>query len=150
MGVRKRESAERRKEVLNSMTISKFNNCPTSPRKMRMVAELIRGKDIFLALNILKFNNKAPAIKLEKVLFSAITNWREKNKEERIEDFGLIVKSVFVDSGRQLKRLRPAPQGRGNRIRKRSNHITIILESKNAVNNTVQEEENNQEEENQE
>jgi large subunit ribosomal protein L22 len=150
MGVRKRESAERRKEVLNSMTISKFNNCPTSPRKMRMVAELIRGKDIFLALNILKFNKKAPALKLEKVLFSAITNWREKNKEERIEDFGLIVKSVFVDSGRQLKRLRPAPQGRGNRIRKRSNHITIILESKNAVNNEVQEEENNQEEENQE
>src|ERR1035438_1990759 len=145
MGVRKRESAERRKEVLNSMTISKFNNCPTSPRKMRMVAELIRGKDIFLALNILKFNKKAPALKLEKVLFSAITNWREKNKEERIEDFGLIVKSVFVDSGRQLKRLRPAPQGRGNRIRKRSNHITIILESKNAVNNAVQEEENNQE-----
>ena len=150
MGVRKRESAERRKEVLNSMTISKFNNCPTSPRKMRMVAELIRGKDIFLALNILKFNKKAPALKLEKVLFSAITNWREKNKEERIEDYGLIVKSVFVDSGRQLKRLRPAPQGRGNRIRKRSNHITIILESKNAVNNAVQEEENNQEEENQE
>ena len=150
MGVRKRESAERRKEVLNSMTISKFNNCPTSPRKMRMVAELIRGKDIFLALNILKFNKKAPALKLEKVLFSAITNWREKNKEERIEDFGLIVKSVFVDSGRQLKRLRPAPQWRWNRIRKRSNHITIILESKNAVNNEVQEEENNQEEENQE
>jgi large subunit ribosomal protein L22 len=149
MGVRKRESADRRKEVLNSMTISKFNNCPTSPRKMRMVAELIRGKGVDSALQILKFNKKAPAIKLEKVLLSAISNWQQKNKDERIEDYGLIVKSVFVDSARQLKRLRPAPQGRGNRIRKRSNHVTIILESKNAI-NTVQEEENNQEEENQE
>src|ERR1035437_987511 len=149
MGVRKRESADRRKEVLNSMTISKFNNCPTSPRKMRMIAELIRGKGVDSALQILKFNKKAPAIKLEKVLLSAISNWQQKNKDERIEDYGLIVKSVFVDSARQLKRLRPAPQGRGNRIRKRSNHVTIILESKNAI-NTVQEEENNQEEENQE
>lgn len=149
MGVRKRESAERRKEVLDSMTISKFNNCPTSPRKMRMVAELIRGKGVDLALQILKFNKKAPAIRLEKVLLSAISNWQQKNKDERIEDYGLIVKSVFVDSARQLKRLRPAPQGRGNRIRKRSNHVTIILESKNAI-NTVQEEEINQEEENQE
>src|SRR5665213_818569 len=145
MGVRKRESAERRKEVLNGMTISKFNNCPTSPRKMRMVAELIRGKEINLALHILKFNQKAPASKLEKVLLSAISNWQQKNKDERIEDYGLIVKSVFIDSARQLKRLRPAPQGRGNRIRKRSNHVTIILESKNSIENNVQEEEINQE-----
>ncbi len=139
MGVRKRESAERRKEAKSKVAIASVNNCPTSPRKMRMVAELIRGKEIDLALSILKFNQKAPAIRLEKLLLSAISNWAAKNPEERIEEQGLIVKSIFVDSARQLKRLRPAPQGRGNRIRKRSNHVTLTLASKFAPQNNVEE-----------
>jgi len=146
MGVRKRESAERRKDALSKMNIAKITNCPTSPRKMRMVAELIRGKDIDLAISILKFNQKAPAIRLEKLLLSAIANWQTQNPEERLEEQGLIVKSIFVDSGRQLKRLRPAPQGRGNRIRKRSNHVTIILASKFAPQNTIEEVDVDQEE----
>src|ERR1022692_298761 len=139
MGVRKKESAARRKEELGNIAIAKYNNCPTSPRKMRMVAELIRGKEIGLAISILKFNQKAPAIKLEKLLLSAMNNWTNKNPDERIEEQDLIVKSIFVDSARQLKRLRPAPQGRGNRIRKRSNHVTIILASKHAPQNTLEE-----------
>ena len=116
---------------------------------MRMVAELIRGKDITLAMSILKFNQKAPAIRLEKLLWSAITNWNLKNPELRIEDQGMFVKEIFVDSGRQLKRLRPAPQGRGNRIRKRSNHVTIILASKHApevIEEEIEEVETDQEE----
>ncbi|MEI6815216.1 MAG: 50S ribosomal protein L22 [Bacteroidota bacterium] len=147
MGVRKRESAERRKEQKSLIAISTLNNCPTSPRKMRMVAELIRGKEVDLAVSILKFNQKAPAKRLEKVLLSAINNWQQKNKDERIEEHELFVKTVFVDSARQLKRLRPAPQGRGNKIRKRSNHVTIVLASKNAPEVVIEQEEedNNQE-----
>ncbi len=147
MGVRKRESAERRKEQKSQIAISTLNNCPTSPRKMRMVAELIRGKEVDLAVSILKFNQKAPAKRLEKVLLSAINNWQQKNKDERIEEHELFVKTVFVDSARQLKRLRPAPQGRGNKIRKRSNHVTIVLASKNAPEVVIEQEEedNNQE-----
>ena len=149
MGVRKRESSERRREAIENVAFAKYNNCPTSPRKMRMVAELIRGKDITLAMSILKFNQKAPAIRLEKLLWSAVTNWNLKNPELRIEDQGMIVKEIFVDSGRQLKRLRPAPQGRGNRIRKRSNHVTIILASKHApevIEEEIEEVETDQEE----
>jgi large subunit ribosomal protein L22 len=132
MGVRKKESAERRREATKGVAFAKYNNCPTSPRKMRMVAELIRGKEIMPAMSILKFNQKAPAKRLSNLLWSAITNWNLKNPDLRIEDQDMIVKEIFVDSGRQLKRLRPAPQGRGNRIRKRSNHVTIILASKHS------------------
>ncbi|MBX5439054.1 MAG: 50S ribosomal protein L22, partial [Thermoflavifilum sp.] len=104
-------------------------NYPSSPRKMRLLADLIRGKDVETALNILKFHPKHPSKPLEKLLLSAIANWREKNQGERVEDAKLYVKTIFVDGGRILKRLRPAPQGRAYRIRKRSNHVTIIVDS---------------------
>jgi large subunit ribosomal protein L22 len=110
--------------------VAKLRNIPTSPRKMRMVADLIRGKNIEQALSILKFNAKHSAAYLDKALLSAIANWQQKNPDSRIEDAELFVKTVFVDEGRMLKRLRPAPQGRGYRVRKRSNHITIVVDSK--------------------
>ncbi|MDO3640400.1 MAG: 50S ribosomal protein L22 [Mucilaginibacter sp.] len=114
--------------------VAKLNDCPTSPRKMRLVVDLIRGKEVFAALSILKFTNKEAAIRVEKLLMSAITNWEAKNEGQRAEENGLFVKEVSVGGGRQLKRLRPAPQGRGYRIRKRSNHVTLIVDTKN-VNN---------------
>ncbi len=114
--------------------VAKLNDCPTSPRKMRLVVDLIRGKEVFAALSILKFTNKEAAIRVEKLLMSAITNWEAKNEGQRAEENGLFVKEVSVGVGRQLKRLRPAPQGRGYRIRKRSNHVTLIVDTKN-VNN---------------
>lgn len=134
MGVRKRETAEARKEANKSIAFAKLNNCPTSPRKMRIVADLVRGQKVELALNILKFNSKEASRKLEKLLLSAINNWQQKNSEESLEDAGLFVKEIRVDGGMMLKRLRPAPQGRAHRIRKRSNHVTIVLGAKN--NNT--------------
>jgi large subunit ribosomal protein L22 len=112
MGVRTRTRAENRKEAKKNVAFAKLNNCPTSPRKMRLIADLIRGKRVEL-------------------LLSAIANWQTKNEGSRIEDSDLIVKEVFVDSGRQLKRLLTAPQGRAHRIRKRSNHVTILLDSRN-------------------
>lgn len=130
MGARKRNAANARKEQMKVTSLAKLNNCPTSPRKMRLVADMIRGKKVELALNSLRFSTKEAAGRLEKVLLSAISNWQAKNEGERIEDHNLFVKEVFIDSGRQLKRLRTAPQGRGHRIRKRSNHITLILDSK--------------------
>jgi large subunit ribosomal protein L22 len=130
MGARKRIAAEERKAELKTIAFAKLNNCPTSPRKMRLVADLIRGKRADLALNVLRFSTKEAAGRLEKLLMSALNNWQAKNEGQRIEDQELIVKDVFVDSGRQLKRLRPAPQGRGHRIRKRSNHITLVVGSK--------------------
>lgn len=111
--------------------IAKLNNCPTSPRKMRLVVDLIRGERVEKALYILKFTNKEAAGKVHKLLLSAIKNWESKNEGQSTEDVQLFVKSISVDGGRQLKRLRPAPQGRGYRIRKRSNHVTIIVDSKN-------------------
>lgn len=116
--------------------VAKLRNIPTSPRKMRMVADLIRGKSIEQALSILKYNAKHSAYYLDKVLLSAIANWQQKNPDTRIEDADLFVKTVFVDEGRMLKRMRPAPQGRGYRVRKRSNHITIVVDSK--TNSTVE------------
>ena len=110
--------------------VAKLNNVPTSPRKMRLVADMVRGRDVFTALNILKFEPKYGAEKLEKLLFSAISNWEVKNEGERPEDADLYVKEIRVDAGRMLKRLRPAPQGRAHRIRKRSNHVTIIIDSR--------------------
>ncbi|QEE49407.1 50S ribosomal protein L22 [Flavobacterium alkalisoli] len=134
MGVRKRERAEQIKEANKQVAFAKLNNCPTSPRKMRIVADLVRGQKVELALNILKFNSKEASRKLEKLLLSAINNWQQKNAEESLEDAGLFVKEIRVDGGMMLKRLRPAPQGRAHRIRKRSNHVTIVLGANN--NNT--------------
>ncbi len=131
MGVRTRTRAENRKEAKKNVAFAKLNNCPTSPRKMRLIADLIRGKRVELALHILKTNAKQPSERLRKLLLSAIANWQIKNEGLRIEDSDLIVKEVFVDSGRQLKRLLTAPQGRAHRIRKRSNHVTILLDSRN-------------------
>ncbi len=129
MGVRKKNMAEKIKEEKANVAFAKLNNCPTSPRKMRLVADLIRGAKIERALAILKFNNKEASGRLEKLLLSAIANWQAKNEEGDIEAAELFVKEIRVDSGSMLKRLRPAPQGRAHRIRKRSNHVTLILGS---------------------
>lgn len=109
--------------------IAKLKNVPTSPRKMRLVADLVRGKRVSLALGMLKFQPQSGAALIEKVLLSAVANWQQKNEEMRIEDADLYIKTIFVDGGPMLKRLRPAPQGRGHRVRKRSNHITLVVDS---------------------
>lgn len=126
--------------------IAKLNNVPTSARKMRMVADLIRGQQVNRALNMLKFEAKEGAARLEKLLHSAIANWQAKNEDERLEDADLYIKEIRVDGGRMLKRLRPAPQGRAHRIRKRSNHVTMVIASKNdyKVTDEVVEEVNNE------
>lgn len=131
MGVRKRERAEQIKEANKLVAFAKLNNCPTSPRKMRLVADLVRGQKVEKALNILRFSSKEASRKLEKLLLSAIANWQAKNSEANIEEAELIVKEIRVDGGMMLKRLRPAPQGRAHRIRKRSNHVTVVLGSSN-------------------
>jgi large subunit ribosomal protein L22 len=115
--------------------IAKLNNVPTSPRKMRLIADLIRGMDVDLALNTLKFDAKIGSKRMEKLVLSAISNWQEKNKDQKIEDADLFIKEIFVNGGKMIKRLRPAPQGRAHRIRKRSNHVTIVLDSLNKQNN---------------
>lgn len=130
MGLRKHLRAERLKEERKTQSFASLNNCPTSPRKMRLVADMIRGKEVEKALGLLKFTKKEAALRLEKLLLSAIANWQSKNEGARVEESQLFVKTIFVDGGRQLKRLRPAPQGRAYRIRKRSNHVTIIVDSK--------------------
>ena len=129
MGARKRIAADKRREELKQVAFAKLNNCPTSPRKMRIVADTIRGKGVSDALNILKFSKKEASIRLEKLLLSAIDNWRTKNEGERLEEADLYVSLIKVDSGRMLKRIQPAPQGRAHRIRKRSNHVTIVVDS---------------------
>ena len=111
--------------------VAKLNNVPTSPRKMRVVADLVRGERVNNALNVLKFESKQGAARIEKLLLSAISNWQQKNEDQKLEEADLYVKDIFVDSGRILKRLRPAPQGRAHRIRKRSNHVTIVVDSYN-------------------
>jgi large subunit ribosomal protein L22 len=126
-----RQQKEAAKAQVGGASVAKLQNCPTSPRKMRLVVDLIRGENVEKALYILKFTNKEAAIRVEKLLLSAIKNWEAKNEGKRVEDSGLFVKEVSVGGGRQLKRLRPAPQGRGYRIRKRSNHVTLIVDSKN-------------------
>lgn len=131
MGARKRIKADALKEDKKKKAIAILRNCPTSTQKMRLVADNIRGLDVNKALGILKYTSKAPARTLEKLLMSAISNWQQKNEGQRLEDSNLFVKEIFVDGGRVLKRLRPAPQGRGYRIAKRSNHVTIILGSTN-------------------
>jgi large subunit ribosomal protein L22 len=130
MGARKRISAEERKESQKSMYFAKLRNVPTSPRKMRLVADMIRGMEAFRALGVLKFSNKEAAAKVEKLLRSAISNWEQKN-ERKAETGELYVTIVNVDAGTTLKRMRPAPQGRGYRVRKRSNHVTLFVDTKN-------------------
>lgn len=117
--------------------IAKLNNCPTSPRKMRLVIDLIRGQKVEHALHVLKFNPKEASKRVEKLLMSAVANWQAKNEGARIEDSGLFVKTAYVDGGQQLKRMRPAPQGRGYRVRKRSNHVTLVIDSKNISENAA-------------
>jgi large subunit ribosomal protein L22 len=133
MGVRKRQMAERIKAEKKNLAFAKLNNCPTSPRKMRLVADLIRGKQAESALAILRFNQKEASRKLEKLLLSALANWQAKNEDLNVEDADLFIQEIKVDSGAMLKRLRPAPQGRAHRIRKRSNHVTLVLGSKNNI-----------------
>ena len=130
MGSRKRNSAIQLKEEKKQKSLAVLRNCPTSPRKMRLVTDLIRGIEVNRALDILKFTPNYGARRLEKLLLSAIANWQVKNEGVRIEDSNLFVKEIYVDSARMLKRLRPAPQGRGHRIRKRSNHVTVVLDSR--------------------
>ncbi|SDE09975.1 LSU ribosomal protein L22P [Pricia antarctica] len=133
MGVRKRQMAERFKAEKKDIAFAKLNNCPTSPRKMRLVADLIRGVQVEKALAILRFNPKESSRKLEKLLLSALANWQTKNEEANVEDAELFVQEIRVDGGTMLKRLRPAPQGRAHRIRKRSNHVTLVLGSNNNI-----------------
>jgi large subunit ribosomal protein L22 len=130
MGARKKEMADRLKEERKSIAIASLKNYPTSPRKMRLVADIIRGKEVVAALNILKFTRKHSALPMEKLLRSAISNWQAKNSGEDITALNVVVKEIRVDVARTLKRISPAPQGRAHRIRKRSNHVTIILDKK--------------------
>ena len=132
MGLRKRKSAEAIKEARKTQYGAVLRNVPSSPRKMRLVVDMIRGQEAFKALGILKFSNKEASRKVEKLLRSAIANWEQKT-ERKAEAGELYVKTVFVDAAPMLKRMRPAPQGRGYRIRKRSNHVTIYVDTK--VNN---------------
>lgn len=130
MGVRKHLAAQARKEAKKNVVSAKMKGVPTSPRKMRLVADQIRGLDVDKALNILKFSPKEAARNLEKLLLSAIANWQAKNEDSNIEEAGLYISEIYVDSAAMLKRIQPAPQGRAHRIRKRSNHITLILDTK--------------------
>ena len=131
MGSRKKQMADAIKEGKKQIAFAKLNNCPTSPRKMRLVADLVRGTSVEKALNILKFIQKEASNRLEKLLLSAIANWQAKNEDASIEDAELFVKEIRVDGGTMLKRLRPAPQGRAHRIRKRSNHVTLVVGANN-------------------
>ncbi len=142
MGSRKHNSAEQLREAKKSLYFAKLNNCPTSPRKMRLVADMIKGLNVENALHLLQHSPKEASIRVHKLLRSAIANWEAKNEGKRIEDSNLYVKEIAVDSGRMLKRIQPAPQGRAHRIRKRSNHVTIFLDSRTVVD--VVEEVNNQ------
>lgn len=131
MGSRKKQMADAIKESKKHIAFAKLNNCPTSPRKMRLVADLVRGERVEKALNILKFSSKEASNRLETLLVSAIANWQTKNEDASIEEAELFVKEIRVDGGSMLKRLRPAPQGRAHRIRKRSNHVTIVVGANN-------------------
>ena len=130
MGSRKRKMAISMKEARKEIAFAKLNNCPTSPRKMRLIADLIRGVDVDKALVQLKFNPKEASVRMEKLLLSALSNWESKNEGKRMDESNLYVSEVRVDSGRMLKRIQPAPQGRAHRIRKRSNHVTLVVDSR--------------------
>jgi len=129
MGARKKNTASQLKAEKQKIAIAKLNNCPTSPRKMRKVADMVRGKDVFQALNLLKYSKQEASVRLEKLLRSAIANWEAKNDGGRADEVGLVVSQISVDSARMLKRIQPAPQGRAHRIRKRSNHVTLIVDT---------------------
>lgn len=133
MGSRKRISSEARQQTLKKVAFAKLNNCPTSPRKMRLAAGLIRGVEVEKALHILKHSPMQASARLHKLLMTAIANWQAKNDGIRIEDASLFVKEVAVDSGRMLKRISTAPQGRAYRVRKRSNHVTLIVDNKQEI-----------------
>jgi len=133
MGVRKKQRADELKAERAEVAFAKLNNCPTSPRKMRLVTDLVRGMSVEKALQVLKFSKKEAAQRVEKLLLSAIANWQQKNEDADIESASLYVKEIKVDSARVLKRLRPAPQGRAHRIRKRSNHVTLVLGQNNNI-----------------
>jgi len=130
MGARKRLRAEKIKEAKKQQFFAVLRNVPTSPRKMRLVADLVRGMEVNQALDVLKFSSKEASRRVEKLLMSAIANWKDKNEGVRLEDANLYVSEIYVDSARVLKRLRPAPQGRAHRIKKRSNHVTLYVDSK--------------------
>ena len=130
MGARKRIKADAMKQARKKIAFAKLNNCPTSPRKMRLIADLIRGMDADKALAELKLNPKEASGRMEKLLLSALANWEAKNEGKRMDQENLYVSEVKVDSGRMLKRIQPAPQGRAHRIRKRSNHVTLVVDSR--------------------
>jgi len=134
MGSRKRIAAEERKEANKKVAFAKLNNCPTSPRKMRIVADMVRGMQAEQALHVLKHSPQDAAGRLYKLLLSAISNWQAKNEGSRLENANLYVKEIFVDSARMLKRIQTAPQGRAYRIRKRSNHVTVIVDNLTDIN----------------
>ncbi|MDL2227974.1 50S ribosomal protein L22 [Bacteroidales bacterium OttesenSCG-928-K03] len=138
MGSRKHNKAELRKEANKTKYFASLRNIPTSPRKMRLVADMVRGMEVEKALYVLKFSNKHASNDMYKLLSTAIANWKVKNEGERLDEANLYIKEVFVDEGRTLKRIQPAPQGRAHRIRKRSNHITMILDSKATVNKSTE------------
>ena len=135
MGARKRIKADEIKQARKKIAFAKLNNCPTSPRKMRLIADLIRGMDAERALVQLKLNPKEASGRMEKLLLSALANWEVKNEGKRMDESNLYVAEVKVDSGRMLKRVQPAPQGRAHRIRKRSNHVTLVVDSRNTDKN---------------
>lgn len=140
MGARKRIRANEIKESKKSRYFAVLKDCPTSPRKMRLVADMVRGMEVNEALDALKYNPKEASNRVEKLLLSAIANWQAKNEGVRIEDSQLYIKEIYVDQGRTLKRIQPAPQGRAHRIRKRSNHVTLVLDNFNDNNDTQTEE----------
>jgi large subunit ribosomal protein L22 len=129
MGTRKRNTAEQLKEEKKSQYYAVLRNCPTSPRKMRLVTDMIKGVEVNKALDMLRFSPKEATRRVEKLLLSAIANWQGKNEGARIEESHLVVKEAFVNQSRTLKRIRPAPQGRAHRIKKRSNHVTVAIAS---------------------
>jgi len=130
MGARKRIKADEMKQARKNIAFAKLNNCPTSPRKMRLIADLIRGMDVDKALSELKLNPKEASVRMEKLLLSALANWESKNEGKRMDDNNLYISELKVDSGRMLKRIQAAPQGRAHRIRKRSNHVTLVVDSR--------------------
>ena len=132
MGARKRNRAEQLKVEKQNRYYAVLRNCPTSPRKMRLVTDMIKGVEVNKALDMLKFSSKEASRKVEKLLLSAIANWQAKNEGARIEESNLVVKEAYVDVSKTLKRIQPAPQGRAHRIKKRSNHVTIVVDSLNA------------------
>jgi len=132
MGARKRKRAEQLKELRQNRYFAVLRNNPTSPRKMRLVTDMIKGVEVNRALDMLRFNKKEASAKVEKLLLSALANWQKKNEGARIEESDLVVKEAFVGQSRTLKRIQPAPQGRAHRIRKRSNHVTVVVGSRAA------------------